>query len=446
MKVIHGYLSYGDMGVGAAATYKIPFFRGKKDRKSEILTRDTAFSFLFGMSVISSFLLIGAAFLFRDKYSPVVIYGLIALSVYVILERLYSVYIVMLRANKDFKVLTKSMLFDSIVNLVLVLLLVRQFKIYGLYVSVSILAVLNTIYVHHKARYEINFRFDFSRLKGLIVYGFPLLISGVLGALLRTIDSIMIAKMLGIVFLGYYSIAMISKNYMYGLSNNLGIVTIPHIQEIYGKNEDMQEIKKFVTVPAETIACLLAPAIGAMFIAMPVIIKGILPKYVPGIIALQILFLDSYFRSCYIQAVQFIIALGKQTRLIPISAGAIVLNILLNLFFLKIGWGIGGVALGTSITSFFVFVTVIAYSMNHFSSFKEICLFLIRIVMPICYIGMVIAISYLWINVGNMYLVAVLRLIFLAVFSVPLIIYINKKTEVIKIIIKLLFKRGKDES
>ena len=446
LKVIHGYLSYGDMGVSAAAAYKIPFFRGKKDRKSEILTRDTAFSFLFVMSVISSLLLIIAAFVLRNKYSPVVIYGLIALSVYIILERLYSAYIVMLRANKDFKILTQSMLFDSIVNLILVFLLVKQFKIYGLYCLVSVLAVLNTIYVHKKARYEINFRLDFSRLKGLITYGFPLLISGVLGEILRTIDSIMIAKMLGIVFLGYYSIAMIAKNYMYGLSNNLGIITIPHIQEMYGKNEDMQEIKKFVTIPAETIAYLLAPVIGAMFIVMPVIIEGILPKYVPGIIALQILFLDSYFRSCCTQAEQFIIALEKQTRLIPISIAAIVMNIILNMFFIKIGWGIGGVALGTSITSFFVFVTIIAYSMNHFSSLKEICLFLIRIVFPIFYIGVVLAISQMLINVDNIYLRAVLHLVILGICSIPLIFHINKRTEVIKIIINLIFRRGKNES
>ena len=39
----------------------------------------------------------------------------------------------------------------------------------------------------------------------------------------------MIAKMIGVTFVGYYSIAIMSKNYMEGLASSFAIVTIPNM-------------------------------------------------------------------------------------------------------------------------------------------------------------------------------------------------------------------------
>lgn len=445
LKVTHSYFSYLGLGVNSAAAYRIPFYRGKKDETSEEETRDTAFSFLFMVSIVSSLCLVGAAVVLRPLYPTEVIIGLLALAIYIILQRLYSFYVVILRAYKSFSVLAKSLLFDAVLNLALVLLLVRHFKIYGLYIMIALVAVLNTLFVHRLARYKIEFNFRFKRLKSLVSYGFPLLISGFLGEILRTVDRIMIVKMLGVTFVGYYSIAIMTKGYIYGLPNNLGIVTIPHMQEVYGRQERIDDIKKFVTLSAEAISYILAPILGLIFIIGPLLVRKLLPQYVPGILALQILLLDTYFHSCSPQAQQFLISLGKQARMIPISIAAIVLNILFNYTFIKMGWGISGVALGTSLASLFGFVAFLSYAMKHFASLKEILAFILRVLFPLFYIGAVVLSSTYLVRVQNPYLGVGVKLIILGAVSTPLFFYIDRKTHILRIMFGSIAAKFKTE-
>ena len=335
------------------------------------------------------------------------------------------------------------MLFDAVVNLILVFLLVGRFKIYGVYIAISVLAVLNTFFVHQIAKYKIKFNICFKRLGELIKYGFPLLVTGFLGQILRTLDTIMIAKMLGVTLVGYYSVGLMAKGYLYGLSNNLGIVTMPHMQEVYGKSQNPEDIKKFVTHSTEAISYLLAPFLGFIYIVAPLLIKQFLPQYIPGILALQILLLDTYFRSCSPQSQQFIVSIGKQARIIPISIIAICVNVLFNYIFIKIGWGIYGVALGTSIASFLAFVATLFYAMKHFTNTKEIIIFLLRIIFPMVYILGVLLLSAKAINVSNIYIELAVRIAILVVAAIPLLIHLEIKMHVFSTLIKLITKRHK---
>jgi O-antigen/teichoic acid export membrane protein len=323
-----------------------------------------------------------------------------------------------------------------------VVLLVNFFKIYGLYITISILAILNTLFVSRMSGYKFNFTFVFKRFKELAVLGFPLLVGGFLGEILSTVDSIMIAKMMGVVNVGYYSVALMTKNCIFGLSNNLGIVTIPHMQEVYGKSEDIEEIKKFVTHSVKVISYLLSPILGLTYFIAPFFVAIFLPKYIPGIGALQILLLNTFFLSCSTQSSQFLITIGKQARLITISIVAIMLNIFFNFYFIKIGLGIMGVALGTSISSFFVFAALLIYAMKHFMNFRGILKFVTNIMLaPFYMISIVyfcdslkiIGISAAWL--------LILQSVIVVFFSLPLIIYINKETGVLHLIFEVIIKR-----
>ncbi len=437
LTVVQNYLGYLTLGVNSAAIYRIPFYRGKNDKASEEETRDTAFSFLFLASLFSCLCLVVAVLFLRNKYPPEVIIGLLALAIYIILQRAYSFYVVVLRAYSDFSVLAKSLLFDAVCNLILTVLIIRQFKIYGLYATVSILAVLNTLFVHTLAKRRINFKFNLKRLGGLILYGFPILLNGVLVVILRTIDRIMIGKMLGVTFVGYYSIATMPKSYVHGLSNNFYIVTIPHMQESYGKKENAADIKKFVAIPIEAISYFITPVLGLIYLVSPILVKQLLPNYLPGLFALQILLLDTFFSTCSAQASQFLITLNKQTRLVLISVIAILVNIALNYAFIKNGLGINGVALGGSIASLFIFLATIIYAMGHFFKGKDIIIYIIKIIFPLIYI---LAIIYgcLFIRAGNLYVELVLRLTLFCAASLPLFIYADKKTHALRMVFAMI--------
>lgn len=441
LQVVLSYLAYLSLGVADAATYKIPFYKGANDKLSEEEVKNTAFSFIFLVSLLSSAGLIIVAVLLRGKYPVEIIVGLLSLAIYIILQRIYAFYALVLRAYKNITLLSRSIIFDSIVNLILIFLLVRQFKLYGFYVTISVLAVLNTLFVHFSARYDISFKFSFKRLKSLITFGLPLSLSGFLDEILKSIDRIMIANMMGLTFVGYYSVAIMGRNYISNLSFGLGVVTIPHIQEIYAKNQEIRDIKKFVITPTLILSYVLPPLLGIIYLVSPLFVQIILPKYTSGITALQIMLLSTFFLSCTPSAGQFLATIGKQARLIPISLTAIIINTGLNYIFIKNGFGISGVAAATSFSSFFIFLITLIYAMKHFTGIKEITVFIFKIMWPLLYIiGIIFGCDY-FINKGNLYLEAGIKIIITVIASLPLFYLINKKTSIFNIIIKSI--RGK---
>jgi O-antigen/teichoic acid export membrane protein len=443
LKVIQGYSSYLQLGIESGAVYRIPFYRGRGDVDSEIETKNTTFTFMFFASLLSAIGLVTAAFLLRNHYSVEITIGLIALALFIILQRMYSFYVVTLRAYRNFSVLTKSLLFDAVVNLLLVLLLVSKFKIYGLYVTICFLAVLNTLFVSKLSGYKMEFNFVFKRIRELTSYGFPILIIGFLSEILATIDIVMIGSMLGVVFVGYYSVAVMAKNCISGLSNNLGIVTIPHMQEVYGKSGKISDIKKFVTYATESVSYILTPLLGLVYFIAPVLIKNFLPKYISGIPALQVLLLNTVFISCSIQAGQFLITLNKKFKLIMINIVAIIFNITVNYFFIKKGFGITGVAVGTSLSSLIVFIGSIILSMKHFASLRETAKFIVYVLFPIVYIIGIIYLCNVYTGTLNYFISAAMSSLIVVFFSIPLYMHIDKKTSIIRLFINIIATRFK---
>ena len=442
LKVAVDYASLMNLGVDAAVAYKIPFYKGKNDKQAESDVRDSAFGFLFLVSIVSSVVVLIASFILRHRYPQEVIIGLIFVSIYIILQKLYSYYIEVLRANSNFSVISVSVVFDAIVNLALILLLVRNFKLYGLYVAAMLMTVLNTFFVHSLAKYRIQFTFHIKRIASLIRFGFPLLILGFLGTILMSIDTIIIAKMLGITFVGYYSIATMARNSIKGVANNFGIVTMPRLLEAYGKTEDVKDIQKFVTVSAETISYLLPIPLGFMYLVIPLLVTKVLPQFIPGIFAAQILLFDIFFRSCCPQAEQFLIALNKQAKILPITIVAIFINVVLNYIFIKMGFGIYGVAAGTAIAALFNFLGILIFAMSHFVSMKKTLFFILKILSPLVYIATVVVSCSYFIRAGNAYLSLAISIVVLAIFSTPLLFYIDRKTHILRMLLKFLTKKA----
>ena len=438
LKIVMRYCNYSTLGTGAATAYKIPFLKGKKDEEAIGEIRDSFFSFSILVSVITSLVLFVATLFLKQKYSPEIITGIYVLCLFTILQRIYNVYIVLARAHKNFTVLCKVIWIDSIVNIIFVFLLVRNHKLYGLYAAIILTMVFNLLYLTRVTKYEVRFRFDWNRIFDLIKYGFPILITSVLGVILLTADRIMIAKMIGVTYVGYYGIGIMARNYVNALSSNFGTIIMPHMMESYGNTAKTDSMRKFVIVSTELIACLLPPVLGGIYIALPLLISVILPKFTPGILVVQILLLDMFFRSCNPQFKHFLVALGKQKELILITVFAIILNIILNYLLISRGWGICGVAISTSITSFFVFLILLIYAVSHFNEKINMLRFILKLTVPVCYTAFIIVVADSLVIVNNMYAKTVISLLILAVFSLPIYLYVNKRTKILNIVMGLM--------
>jgi Na+-driven multidrug efflux pump len=181
------------------------------------------------------------------------------------------------------------------------------------------------------------------------------------------------------------------------------------------------------------------PAIlGSIFFIAPLLVKVVLPKFIPGILAIQILLVDMFFRACYPQASHFIIALKKQIRIIPLMAALIILSFAINYVLIKKGYGIYGVAWGTSIVSFLTFIALQIYAMKHFAGPREILLFFLEVMAPFLYSVIAVLCLEYFIKAANIYVETAVKSCLFLFLSVPMLVYVNKKTGVVGIVFKAI--------
>jgi O-antigen/teichoic acid export membrane protein len=350
----------------------------------------------------------------------------------------------MVKAFKRFTLLSKSMLLVSTVNIIMIFTLVKAFRLYGLYVSIMILSFANIFYLYKSTGYSMSLNAHLGRIKGLIKEGVPLMAIIVVGTTLWTIDRIMIAKMIGVTYVGYYSIAIMAKSSIYEISASASVLK-PHMLEAYGSREDVNDAKKYIVVPAEINSCLLPPILGVAYFLAPFFVRIILPKFIPGILALQIILIDTYFKSLCPQARNFLIAIKKTRWVMGMIVSTIVINIVMNYMLIKMGYGIYGVAAATALSSFFLFTTTLFYSLMQFHRLRETIFFIIRMLVPLVYItGCIFLVKILLrhmpfgLRPGDL-----VGAVFMIFFSLPLLIYINKKRNLFSLISGMIRSKRK---
>jgi O-antigen/teichoic acid export membrane protein len=443
LKVVKGYVSYANLGVTSAVPYKLPVLKGQgKQEEINVLT-GVIFNFITAITFACSIGVIIYALVVGRSLSRELFIGLLALSVMLISQRVYTYYMILLRAHRSFNILGKSIIFDALVNLTLILLIVSKFRLYGFFAIVIVMPILNVLFIRRYVTYNLKFSFNFKGIVYYIKYGFPLCVNGILYQILHSIDKIMIASMLGLEHLGFYSIALMTESYGTGIAENFSIVIQPHFLEDFGAN-GMEKSSKHVVFYSETTAYFMAILLSVFFICAPVFITYVLPAFVPGITALRIFLLAIFFFTISPYSSNFLVALEKQAKLIPITVLSIALNIILNYSFIKKGYGINGAAFATVISAFISFCVVSIYALSHCQRKYDIAVFFLKILFPLFYcLICVSAIGYI-IHFQNQFFETIARALLLAICVVPLVFYINKKTGVAKILREIILNKIKE--
>lgn len=363
LNIVTSYASYINLGTAKSAEREIAYFKGKgNDAKVEAL-KNTGFTFSILTVFIISASCIGFALYDRANLDKYIFWGFIVIGIMVVLERIESYIVTVFRSKQLFFYESVNKGIIALVNLALIILIVRAFKLPGLYImnilitciSITILLVLS------KERFKLQIDQDI--LKHLIKVGIPLALLGFVFVNLINMDKLIILKMLGAEKLGIYSIATMSANVIYGLSTIGGIILYPRYQQIYAKNDSKNDIYVVIQKVIKLAWFPLLLLAGCVIIVFPYLIVTFIPKYTAGIPAMKILICGMYFLSLSLFYDNFLVTINKQAISILVCLAAIGVNIACSLFFIKMGWGIKGVALGTSISylAHFIIVSIVSF-------------------------------------------------------------------------------------
>ncbi len=365
LQVIQNYAKHAGLGITTATARDVPYLLGKGEKTKAEEVANLVASFTFVTAAITSAGVIIYALINRGKLTPGIFYGLFAISALILLQRFYNYFVTILRSYKQFTFAGILNFISSALNLVLTVGLAWRFGLYGFFGGVILNYILLNFWLFSRTPVKMKLNFNFRDLRPLLGLGLAMLLSDILRTVITNIDRIMTAKFLGFEELGYYSIALMAGNYLYSLPNMISIIFFPHLQETFARRDSHQDLEPFLREPVLCTAYLFPFLIAFVWAASAWIVPVILPQYGPGIPSMKIYILGSFFMALTHPFSSFLITVKKHWHLVPLQTGCAVLGFLTTYLFIRQGYGIQGIAIGSAITA------ALQFFILSFTSYRE---------------------------------------------------------------------------
>ncbi len=446
LMVVFTYAWYAQAGIIQAVERELPFFYGQGNDDRAALVRDTGFTISLIVGVGAMLAVWAVAFFLKDSLPPVVVFGLVVYGFAALINQVTQFYGIALRARKEFGLISKARAIFSLVGTLGNAAVVILFSIYGLYLLFPLLILAELAYLYWNTRYSFAIKIKLSEVKRLLVIGLPIFVGGLGFDTLRNVDKMVIIGFLGAEALGFYSIALMVHNYIYFIPNVFSMVMYPRFQESYGAFGSIERLKAYVIVPTQALSGLLPILLGGFYIGVPFLVRHVLPQYTEGIDSLKILIIGTFFLGLHHMPAQFLLTINKQLKSMPIGWVAAGAGFVLGKAFIDFGWGINGVAISAVISYALFYILIMGYALSHLSTFRETVGVLLHVFMSLLY-SMVILLLVdrlspsAGVDIVSDMRITSMQLILFGVASIPMVLYIDRKTGVLTTIFGMLKPR-----
>lgn len=444
--LVLNYCLFAEMGIFTAVEVRIPYLRGEgKDGDVQDI-RNTAFTFAVLISGVIAAALFGASFFLSSSMPPYVITGVRVIALIIACTVFYNLYIVMLRADKNFQLLSWALLFNAVAMLVSVSVLTYFFKLKGIYFAALLATLSSWLFIKQLTSYRLKLSLKPVVALSLWKIGFPILLGGVIYTVLLSVDKLMIINMIGARELGYYSIAVLALTYTNTFPKLFTIVLFPNMQEAFGQTGSREHALGYVKKAVFMMAYVFPVVLAAAYFVMPLLVHYVLPKYTPGLDSMRILLLGCFFLSLAPLGEKFAIALNKQVAIIPIVLFVAALGWGLDFVLIKAGYGINGAAAGISLAYFAYFLIVYFYALGHCDKFRQIVVSCMKVLVPFVYaVTLALVIGRFTAGFSEAGKTFAGGFLWLVAYS-PMLWYVNRKTEVITRIYRTILGKGVSEA
>ena len=440
MRIFFRSSHYLSCGTTSAMVRQVPYEIGRGNKDYPLILQQNSISWHLLISSIVSACVFILSFtdLISNFTSEMRIMGIVF-----ILHTIHLFIPFKLISEKKILLLSKYNFCYAILNTIFGISLLFPFRINGLLAGMALSHLTLIIYLLKRGDLSLRLQLDQVVLKDLMRKGFPIIILFTSFFLMYNIDKIIVFILLGSTMTGYYGLA----SFISGIINFIPVavtnVLLPRMMYHYGRTQERSAIEEYFTKPIVLLSGIIPIILGLIFININIIIIALLPQYIPSITVLQILIIGLYFAALWGIPTNMLIAFNKQKKLMWLFLGLVMLGALLDITIIIMGIEIIGVALSTVLI--FLIASVLTNAYTLFSLRKNVIgiLFtLLQIYAPFFYMLCGLGIICL-IDVPNKIMVTnSIRSLLFVLYSIPLIVYVNKQTDIINKIVKA-FKPSK---
>ena len=441
LQVILGYCGYASFGTTKALMRDYPYLRGRGEHQKAESLKDLVFTFSMLGSIIPALVIVFYLIFKWTALEGAFRVGLLFITAFLFVQRFYDLLMALLRSDKKFTVLSQLIILNALAGLACTVFLVSHWNIYGLFAGTAIVTIGCLFFIEKASPYNFHYLWDTRALWRELRLGIPLVAMSFLAEFFRSLDKWIIANKLGFHELGLYSIAMMANSYVFSLPMMFAHVLYPSLQEEYGQKGTAASVKHYLTKAVFVLSIVSPFLCGLAVFLMPPLAHLFLPRFVSGLFAMKIYLVGTFFLLLAQFSVNFLVTLDKFWVTIPLLIAAIPVNYGLNLMFLRMHWGLEGVALGSAISFLFYGVGAYIMAMRHFASSRDIVSQVSNLVFTLTlFFGGLFLIDRLFI-LPNLYGSAFVRTIVFMVFSVPFFWVLEKKSGLLTHLGQIMFKR-----
>jgi len=435
LQVIVDYSKYASLGAIYAVAKEVPYYLGKGEEETSRQIQNTVFTVVFFNTLLAGVGIFLFTFLTRGRFSEEVTYGFFLVPVIILLQRLSDLLVSLLRGYKKFEIASEQMITSAIINSILVAFLSYHWKIYGFMAAFGLSLIYNIVYIQLRSPFHLGFYFNWERLKSVLAFAFPMMLVGILSTVWGSIDKIAVAKKLGFEALGFYSIALMVSNFLHSFFNSIAVVLFPYFQEKYSLQDSPNDLRELLDKVSYAYALTMPLLIGSAWIVGPNLIALFLPKFTPGITAMQILGLSMFFMALAEPYGHFLITINKYVWLIPILGTTSLVALISTLKAIDVGWGITGVAVATTVSAWFNFTAYYFFASRNLGGAKAAFGKYFLLMSLGGYLGIVLLLIHQGISSAiHSFIQTGKQFCLFVVFSIPLLVLLNRETSLLSLI------------
>ena len=179
--------------------------------------------------------------------------------------------------------------------------------------------------------------------------GFPITLLWWVLILQGSVDRVVLGSLVGASAVGYFGLGLSLASVLGLLPTVVARVLYPKVSKQFGMESDPDAMKALVLTPTLALAALLVNLQLLLLVFMPILYNTLLPKYHPGLDVGQILILGSFFGCLFRNGANYLVATHKERIFLKYILLTLLFNVVADVAFVKAGWGLEGVALGTSL-------------------------------------------------------------------------------------------------
>lgn len=355
------FLLYGGivtLGVANGMNREVPILHGRRDNTGANKVVEVSFSFTTFTTLISGVFIIIIALtdLVDETYrSPLIAMGFLFFA-----WSMYQYFQMRLKSSINFRLMSVQQIFFAILLPIVCLPLVQFVDISGFIFGQAIVAFAMVIVIIRLASYKLTISWDRNIFVSLVKVGFPILAAGLLYNLLTTVDRWVVLTFFGVEQLGHYTLAILAIGVLGLLPSVIGQQMYPRMAYRYGETHNKKALKPIIVRQSIMSMAVTIPILALVFISLPYMVETFLPEYRLGVIPARILLVGLAFLPLSGGFTNFLNTVDKQMYYLAVQVAALVVNLSLNLLFVRLDFGLSGVSLAAAITYFLYSMALIA--------------------------------------------------------------------------------------